>query len=145
MRKCHDAESCRAAELHAKVAAASPTIGIYLYVAGGRGAGAKGGGAGGVLSLGMVVVSITIMVAAKKQTNKRYLGCLAHAVIGMFYNAAANQRQSQYTCNYLQRRCQPRPTMICILYIVSAGGGGGRAEGGHPAQEPEVWIWPSSS
>ena len=56
-----------------------------------------------------VVYSITIMVTAKKQ-QKRYLGCLAHAVIGMLYSVVANQRQPQYTHNVLQRRCQPRPT-----------------------------------
>ena len=47
-------------------------------------------------------------------------GCLAHAVIGMFYSVFANQRQPQYTYNVLQRRCQRRPT----LYIAKGAGGG---------------------
>ena len=49
----------------------------------------------------------------------------SHAVIGMFYGVVASQRQPQYTCNVLQRRCQPRPT---IIYIEGKGGGG--REGG---------------
>ena len=32
----------------------------------------------------------------RQKNKKRYPGCLAHAVIGMFYSAVANQRQPQY-------------------------------------------------
>ena len=41
------------------------------------------------------------MVTAKKKEGKtkRYSGCLAQAVIGMFYSVVANQRQPQYTYN----------------------------------------------
>ena len=59
------------------------------------------------------------MVTAKKQ--KKYPGCLAYAVNSMFYSVVANQRQPGYACNVLQRRFQPRPTIICIFY----GGVGG--------------------
>ena len=47
------------------------------------------------------------MVTAKnnKTQEKQYPVCLAHAVIGMFYSVAANQRQTQYSYNVLQRRC----------------------------------------
>ena len=55
--------------------------------------------------------------------KKRYHGCLAYAVIGMFYSVVAHQRQPQYTYNVLQRRCQPRPT---IKYLVYFNGGGGQ-------------------
>ena len=61
------------------------------------------------------------MVTAKKQKQKkRYPGCLAHAVIGMFNSAVANQRQPQHTHNVLQRRCQPRLTIIYIIYFRGA-------------------------
>ena len=42
----------------------------------------------------------------------------------MSYNVVVNQRQPQYTYNVLQRRCQPRPTIICIFYGGGRGGGG---------------------
>ena len=32
----------------------------------------------------------------KTRKERRYAGCLAHAVIGMFYSVVANQRQPQY-------------------------------------------------
>ena len=51
---------------------------------------------------------------AKQNKTKRYPGCLAHAVIGVFYSVAANQRQPQYILNALQRRCQLRSTIIYI-------------------------------
>ena len=70
----------------------------------------------------------------------------------MFYSIVANQRQPQYTYNVLQRRCQPRPT---ILYIYS---GRGRAEeGSKPAatkkqrstcdvhQTKSRWLRPSTN
>ena len=69
-----------------------------------------------------MIYSVTIMVTAKKKKN-RYPGCLAHAVIGMFSSVVANQRQPQHTYNVLQRRCQPRPTVTCICYGASVGGG----------------------
>ena len=55
----------------------------------------------------MICNSITIMVTAPRPPppkKKHYPGCLAHAVIGMFYSVVANQRQPQYTFNILQRR-----------------------------------------
>ena len=57
------------------------------------------------------------MVTAKnKNKKKRHPGCLAHAAIGIFFHSVVgNQRQRQYTYNVLQRRCQPRPTIICIF------------------------------
>ena len=64
------------------------------------------------------------MVTAKRKTKKRYPGCLAHAVTGMFYSVVANQRQPRYTYNVLQRRCQPRPTIICIYF----NGGGTKSK-----------------
>ena len=45
--------------------------------------------------------SIIIMVTTKKK--KMYPGCLAHAVIGMFYSVVANQCQPQYA--YFVQRC----------------------------------------
>ena len=50
MRKWHDAERCRAAKRHAKVAAAPSTVGISKAAggpAGRRGEGARGGREGG--------------------------------------------------------------------------------------------------
>ena len=44
----------------------------------------------------------------------------------MFYSVVTNQRQPQYTFNVLQRRCQPRPTIVCIYFKRGRGGGGGR-------------------
>ena len=67
--------------------------------------------------------SITIMVTAQKN-NKRYPGCLSHAVIGMFYSVVANQSQPQYTLNVLQRQCLPRPTII--FFVLGWRGEGGR-------------------
>ena len=74
------------------------------------------------------------MVTAKK---KRYPGCLAHAVLGMFYSVVANQRQPQYTYNVLQRRCQPRPTVICILDGGAGEGGENTATRAEEAAEAE--------
>ena len=70
--------------------------------------------------------SITIMATAKRKKKKtRYPACLVHAVIRMFYSVVANQRQPQYTCNILQRWCQPRSTIIRIFLRGAGGGGGG--------------------
>ena len=47
----------------------------------------------------------------QKKTNKqkRYPGCPAHAVIGVFYSIVANRRQpSLYICMYIQARASPR-------------------------------------
>ena len=46
----------------------------------------------------------------RKGKLKLYPGCLAQAVIDMVYSVVVNQRQPQYTCNFLQRRLQPRRT-----------------------------------
>ena len=54
----------------------------------------------------------------QKKNKKRHPGCLAHAVTGMFYSVVANQCQPQYTYNVLQRRCQPRPTIVYVVYIL---------------------------
>ena len=59
--------------------------------------------------------------------QKRYPGCLAHPVIGMVYSVVANLRQPQNTYNVLQRRCQPRPTIICTGCVLGGGGGDGAA------------------
>ena len=68
------------------------------------------------------IYSTTIMMTAKKKTKKkRCPGCLAHAVIGMFYSVVANQCQPLYTYNVLQRRCQPRPAIICIFQRKGGG------------------------
>ena len=76
------------------------------------------------------------MVTANKKNG--YPGCLAHAVTNMFYGVVANQRQPHYTCNVLQRRCQPRPT-IMFIYILGAGGGdrGGGVSGIVPPDTPD--------
>ena len=41
------------------------------------------------------------MATAKKK--KKFPGCLAHAVIGMFYSVVASQRQPQYTHTYTRK------------------------------------------
>ena len=57
----------------------------------------------------------------QKKTKKRYPGCLANAMNGLFYGVVANQRQPQYTYNVIQRRCQPRPTTIPGMHILRGG------------------------
>ena len=54
------------------------------------------------------------MTAKKETENKRTVPWLSSpcSVIDMFCSVVADQRQPQYTCNVLQRRCQPRPTWV---------------------------------
>ena len=61
----------------------------------------------------------------RQKGKKRYPGCLARVVIGMFYSVVASQLQPIYKYNILQRRCQTRPTTIYILRGGIGGGGGG--------------------
>ena len=61
----------------------------------------------------------------QEKKKKRYPACLVHAVIRMFYSVVTNQRQPQYTCYILQRRCQPRSTIIRIFLRGAGGGAGG--------------------
>ena len=66
--------------------------------------------------------SITITVTTEKNKKTVLWLSSSRSGWGMFYTVVADQRQPQYTHNGLQRRCQPRPT---ILYIKRGGRGRG--------------------
>ena len=50
-------------------------------------------------SITLVVTAQTNQTNKQQKTKKRYPGCLAHAVTGMFYSVFVNKRQPQYTHN----------------------------------------------
>ena len=60
MRKWHDAESCRAAEQHAKPAAAPSTVGISKRPGGG-GEGERGGSCPRDWILGLAIIVLTFV------------------------------------------------------------------------------------
>ena len=47
----------------------------------------------------------------------------------MFYSVVANQRQPQHAFSVLQRRRQPRQTIVIYIYVLSGGGAGGDGSG----------------
>ena len=77
-----------------------------------------------------------------------YTGCLAHAVIGMFYSVVANRRQPQHKYNIIFYSVGAnRGQLLYTWYVLRGGGGylilydgvyatGGRV--GHPGTIPHT-------